>query len=144
VTNIPELERMAVFPAGTRETARCAQDKLPSQWAVFVAALLIAFVALVSGGLRDSQAILRIAHSSEKSSETPQASKRDPIRTLATADRREAGPSQWSGADGALAFTASTLTIPEFAQAIASALTDANPIGTHWPAPLPRAPPVVS
>jgi hypothetical protein len=144
VTKIPELERMAVFPAGTRETARCAQDKFLSQWPVFAAALLIAFVALVSGGLRDSQAILRIAHSSEKSSETPQASKRDPIRTLATAERKEAGPSQWSGSSGALAFNASALTIPDFAQAIASPLGDTNPFGTHWPVPLPRAPPSAS
>lgn len=134
---------MAVFPRETRLADLTARDHLPARWSVLAAALLIALFGLISGLARDGE-FARGLQSSDKSADSPHFSKREPLRAIAPAERREQTASHWLGVDGALIPSVATLvfplngTAPEKAAAL-------DPHGAaFWPVPLPRASPAIA
>ncbi|WP_162894879.1 hypothetical protein [Rhizobium terrae] len=120
------------------------EDRLWSRWPVFAAALLIAALfGILSGAVKDAQ-FPRGLQSAGKGTETPHLSKREPIRALAAADRKDGAGAYASSSDGALLAGTISPTFPVYAAAIAPALSIIHPALSHWPAPLPRAPPAAA
>lgn len=134
---------MAVFPRETQDTIDEAEDSVLTRWKFVAAALLIALVGLVFGTVRDSQS-LRIVHSAEKNTGTPQVSKRDPARLPAMVERRDGGTAHIGDLDGALpAPRIASLTGQDYRS---SALVPAAApvLDGFWPTSLPRAPPFLT
>ncbi len=131
---------MAVFPRKRKNGLHARSDlaRLP----VLAAAFLIAFFGLVTGAPRNADIAASARAVDDRSDRTPSLSKRDPIRAVSIADRKDGASSHFSGDDGlpASAFFA----LPEVLYTAARAPADGrSPVERDmWPGALPRAPPV--
>jgi hypothetical protein len=131
---------MAVFPRETRLAELAARDHLPARWSLLAAALLIAFFGLISGLARDGE-FSRGLQSTDKSADSPHFAKREPLRAVAPAERREQTAGHWLDLDGALLPSIAAISFSQGGTVPAKA-ADLDPHGAaFWPVPLPRASP---
>lgn len=133
---------MAVFPKETPGTIDDVQAGMLARWQVLAAALLIAFVGLVAGTVREGQAH-RIVQSATKNASAPSFAKREPMRAPAVIERRDGSALHFGGLDGV-----STAGIAPFERHVllAAAMRSrarAAPTAPFWSAALPRAPPAL-
>ncbi|MDE1158380.1 MAG: hypothetical protein PW791_08905 [Neorhizobium sp.] len=131
---------MAVFPRETRLADMTARDHLPVRWSVLAAALLIAFFGLISGLARDGE-FARGLQSTDKSADSPHFAKREPMRAIAPAERRDQTTSHWLDLDGALLPSIAVLAFPQNGIVPEKAAALAPHGAAYWPVPLPRASP---
>jgi len=134
---------MALFPQDRRTRRREGdEDRLLSRWPVFAAALLIAALfGLLSGVVKDVQ-FPRGVQSADKGSDTPHFSKREPLRALAAAERRDGTGAHAAGNDGAILPHSVGIAFPVQASALwLNRSHDPSPFA-FWPGSLPRAPPL--
>ncbi|MBW6424625.1 hypothetical protein KX729_24545 [Rhizobium sp. XQZ8] len=117
------------------------EDGLVSRWSVLAAALfLTAIFGLLSGVVRDVQ-FPRGVQAADSGSETPKLTKREPLRALAAADRKDSTGTHAAHGGGALVPHFTEIEFPLLSSTVAPALSAARPALTFWPASLPRAPP---
>jgi len=132
---------MAEFPQARRIRRERDEDGLVSRWSLLAAALfLTAIFGLLSGVVRDVQ-FPRGVQAADSGSETPHLTKREPLRALAAADRKDSTGTQASHGGGALVPNFVEIEFFLFASAIAPALSSSRPALSFWPGSLPRAPP---
>jgi hypothetical protein len=133
---------MAEFPQARRTRRKRDEDGLVSRWSLFAAALfLTAIFGLLSGVVRDVQ-FPRGVQASDGGSETPHLTKREPLRALAAADRKDSAGTHSAHDGGALLPHFVEIEFVLFASAIAPALLSSRPASSFWPGSLPRAPPL--
>ncbi|MGK6315965.1 hypothetical protein [Neorhizobium sp. DT-125] len=120
------------------------EDHLLSRWPVLAAALLIAALfGLLSGVVKDGQ-FPRGIQSADKSTDAPHLSKREPLRAVVSADRKDATGAHWQAGDGALAPRSVEIAFPHHASALAPRPTSDPAALSFWPGSLPRAPPAAA
>jgi hypothetical protein len=134
---------MAVLPKGTRTGCSNAQDILLSRWVLFVAASLIVFMGLLPGLAKDAQ-LFRGLQSADRNTDTPHLTKREPLRALAAADRKDSAGTHIADADGAILPGLAEITYPADRTVAVSDLFASPFVANFWPGSLPRAPPAVS
>lgn len=133
---------MVLFPLHKRTRPERDEDVLFSRWTVFAAALLIAALfGLLSGVVKDAQ-FPRGVQSADKSSDAPNLSKREPLRSLVATDRTERAGAQSTSSDGALVPGLAEITFAFHASATTPSPSFDRAAFAFWPASLPRAPPV--
>ncbi|MFB9947276.1 hypothetical protein ACFFP0_00375 [Rhizobium puerariae] len=117
------------------------EDSLLSRWPVFAAALLIAALfGLFSGVVKDVQSPRGI-QSADRNGDTPHLSKREPLRAVAAADRKD-GSGTHSASDGdAPVPHAIEIAFPRYASAITPGVSAGLKTLPFWPGSRPRAPP---
>jgi hypothetical protein len=134
--------RMAPFPQDRRMTSERDEDHLLSRWPVFAAALLIATLfGLLSGVVKDVQ-FPRGIQSADRNTDAPHLSKREPLRAVVSADRKDATGAHWPAGDGALAPRSFEIVFPHYASVLALRPSSDPVAFAFWPGSLPRAPPV--
>lgn len=132
---------MAPFPQDKRIRNKRDADRLPSRWPLFAAALLIAALfGLLSGVVRDAQ-FPRGIQSADRSSDAPHLSKREPLRAIVSADRKDSAGAHWQTGDGALVPRSLEIAFPLFASLLAPGSSSGPATLSFWPGSLPRAPP---
>lgn len=132
---------MAPFPQDRRTRSERGGDHLLSRWPVFAAALLIAALfGLLSGVVKDVQ-FPRGIQSADKSTDAPHLSKREPLRAVVSADRKDAAGAHWQAGDGALAPRSFEIAFPHYASVVAPRPSSDPAALSFWPGSLPRAPP---
>jgi len=132
---------MAEFPQARRVRRGRDEDGLVSRWSLLAATLfLTAIFGLLSGAVRDVQ-FSRGVQAADSGTETPHLTKREPLRALAAADRKDSTGAHAAHAGGALVPHFIEIRFPLYASAIAPAQSSTRPALTFWPGSLPRAPP---
>ncbi|TDK36768.1 hypothetical protein E2F50_07555 [Rhizobium deserti] len=119
------------------------QDILLSRWVLFVAASLIVFLGLLPGLAKDAE-LFRGLQSADRNTDTPHLIKREPLRALAAADRKDSAATHIADADGAILPGLAETNYPA-GRSVAASQRVASPfVASFWPGSLPRAPPTVS
>jgi hypothetical protein len=132
---------MAPFPRDLRTMwkrgAAWPLSRLPLLAATII---LAAFFGLMPGASKDGQSP-RGLQASDRGSDTPHLSKRDPVRALAAADRKDASGTHGTGDGGILAPARHETRLLMAAGMLAGNTATPSATPDYWPAPLPRAPP---
>lgn len=132
---------MAPFPRQRPMRSEREEERLFSRWTTFAAALLMAALfGLLSGTARDGQ-FPRGVQSADRNTDTPHFAKREPIRALAAADRKDGAGTQNTTGDGALVPASPGIAFPAHVSVVTTVFAAASPALSHWPTSLPRAPP---
>lgn len=132
---------MAEFPQARRMRRRRDENGLVSRWSLLAVALFLAAIfGLLSGVVRDVQ-FPRGVQAAGSGSETPHLTKREPLRALAAADRKDSTGTQVAHGGGTLIPNFVEIEFFLFTSAIAPALSSIRPDQSFWPGSLPRAPP---
>lgn len=132
---------MALFPQDRRMRREREEDCLLSRWPAFAAALLIAALfGLLSGVVRDVQ-FPRGIQSADRNTDAPHLTKREPLRAIVSADRKDATGAHWQTGDGALAPHSVEIAFPHYVSAFAPKPSSDPAAFSFWPGSLPRAPP---
>ena len=132
---------MAVFPLRNRSKGERVQADL-ARLPVLAAAFLIALFGLLAGSPRNTEIATSARPMDDRSDRSPALTKREPLRAVSVAERKDA--------TGAHASTDEGLPAPQFFALPAHIYTAAKApdhknalfAGDDWPGALPRAPPV--
>ncbi|AYD01198.1 hypothetical protein [Neorhizobium sp. NCHU2750] len=134
---------MAVLPLRNRKKAERAQVDL-ARLPVIAAAFLIALFGLLAGTPRNTDLSASTRPIDDRSDRGPSLTKREPVRAITVAERKDATAAQVTSHDGLPAPTA--FTLPENAYAAAQGINRAVSLHLRldWPGALPRAPPIAA
>jgi hypothetical protein len=134
---------MAVFPLRNRKKAKRAQIDL-ARLPVLAAAFLIALFGLLAGTPRNGDIAASARPIDDRSDRAPALTKREPLRAITVADRKDGTSSHFSSADGLPAPVFFVLPAHLYAAAKAPS-RQALPVDrASWPGALPRAPPTAA
>lgn len=134
---------MAVFPRETHKGSLNAQEIFLSRWMLLVAASFFVFFGLLPGLVKDVE-IRRGLQSADRNNDNPHFAKREPLRALASAERKDGTGAHAADADGALRPRSAEIAYPAKSGRTAPSLFTTPLAAAFWPGPLPRAPPAVS
>jgi len=134
---------MAVLPLRNRKKAERARLDL-ARLPILAAAFLIALFGLLAGTPRNGDLAASARPLDDRSDRSPALTKREPLRAITVADRKDGAGGHISTDDGlpAPAFFVLPAHIHVAAQATHRATQLLPRIG--WPGTLPRAPPIVA
>jgi len=133
--------RMALFPQPLRMRSGPARDGLLLQWpALAIAVVMAALFGFLSGAVRDVGFSSGVV-AADQSPETPHLVKREPLRALASAERKDGNGTHWGGHDGMLVPRSVVLDPPIYSVAVALHISSGPETLPYWPGSLPRAPP---
>lgn len=129
---------MAVFPLRNRKKGGRVQADL-ARLPVLAAAFLIALFGLLAGSPRNAEIATSARPVDDRS---PVLTKRDPLRAVSIAERKDGAGAHASNNEGLPAPQFVALPAVNYATARASGHNNAVIAGDDWPSALPRAPPV--
>lgn len=131
---------MMRVPLRSRTKVEETRESLPLRWPVLAAAMLIAaFFGLISGVVKEVRVPAGVL-AAEGNSEIPHLTKREPLRAVLSADRKDGG-AHWTGHDGALEARAVETAFRSGSSALALPLPAAAALPAVGRAFQPRAPP---
>ncbi len=132
---------MAVFPLRNRKTGGRVQADL-ARLPVLVAAFLIALFGLLAGSPRNTEIATSARPVDDRSDRSPALTKREPLRAVSIAERKDGSGSHVSTDEGLPAPRYFVLPANVYTAAQAPRHKNALFAGDDWPSALPRAPPV--
>lgn len=132
---------MAVFPLRNRKKGGRVQADL-ARLTVLAAAFLIALFGLLAGSPRNAEIATSARPVDDRSDRSPALTKRDPLRAVSIAERKDGAGSHASNNEGLPAPQFVALPAVNYATARASGHNNAVIASDDWPSALPRAPPV--
>lgn len=132
---------MAVFPLRNRKTGGRVQADL-ARLPVLAAAFLIALFGLLAGSPRNADIATSARPVDDRSDRSPALTKRDPLRAVSIAERKDNTGNQASIDNGLPAPRFFALPANAYASAKAPSHKNALFSADDWPGALPRAPPV--
>ncbi|OHV76607.1 hypothetical protein [Rhizobium sp. LCM 4573] len=132
---------MMRVPLRSRTKIDKTRESLPLRWPVLAAAMLIAaFFGLISGVVKEVRVPGGVL-AAEGNSEIPHLTKREPLRAVLSADRKDGGGPHWTGHDGALEARAVETAFRSGGSALALPRPAAAALPAAGRAFQPRAPP---
>ena len=132
---------MMNVPPRSRTKAERARETLVLRWQTLALAMLVAALfGLLSGVAREVRLPGGVL-AAEGNPETPHLAKREPLRAVLSADRKDAGAAHWNGFDGSLLANALELPLRLSGPAIAGPDVDAAALASSSNAFQARAPP---
>lgn len=132
---------MAVLPLRNRNRTNDARIDL-ARLPVLAAAFLIALFGLLAGTPRSNGDLTASARPlDDRSDRSPALTKRDPVRAVTIAERKDGSGGQTASDDGLPPPDFFVLSVPPFSAALAAELSVAPSRRIGWPGTLPRAPP---
>lgn len=132
---------MAVFPLRNRKTGGRVQADL-ARLPVLAAAFLIALFGLLAGSPRNADIATSARPVDDRSDRSPALTKRDPLRAVSIAERKDSTGNQAAIDNGLPAPQFFALPANVYASAKAPGHKNAWFAADDWPGALPRAPPV--
>lgn len=128
-------------PPRSRTKAERARETLVLRWQTLALAMLVAALfGLLSGVAREVRLPGGVL-AAEGNPETPHLAKREPLRAVLSADRKDAGAAHWNGFGGSLQANALELPLRPSGPAIAGPDVDAAAVASSSNAFQARAPP---
>jgi hypothetical protein len=131
---------MAMMPLRKWKSHPHAQSDL-ARWPVLAAAFLIALFGLLAGTPRNADLIASARAADDRSQRSPLLAKRDHLRAVTVAERKDGTGSPLSHDDGFALPPFWSLNLHHYAAARALDRQHAPLERNGWPGALPRAPP---
>ncbi len=132
---------MAVFPLRNRKMGLRVQADL-ARLPVLAAAFLIALFGLLAGSPRNTDIATAARPVDDRSDRSPALTKREPLRAVSIAERKDGTGSHASTDEGLPAPQFFALSAQIYAAARGQGHKNAVIARDDWPSALPRAPPV--
>lgn len=132
---------MAVLPLRNRNKGARTQADL-ARLPILAAAFLIALFGLLAGSPRNTEIATSARPVDDRSDRSPTLTKRDPLRAVSIAERKDSTGNHASVDEGLPAFQSPALPANVYMAARAPGHKNALFARDDWPSALPRAPPV--
>lgn len=131
---------MAMTPLRKLNSRPAVQSDL-ARWPVLAAAFLIAMFGLLAGAPRNGDLIASVRAADDRSERSPLLAKRDHLRAITVAERKDRENSQLSHDDGMAILPFWSATIYRYPAALVADTRQTPLRRSRWPGGLPRAPP---